>query len=219
MASAGYLSTIYKPGTATTMTAEAMNLVSGKTYRITDDAKRVIDPTAAITVLDNAVPVTLATDVEDIDLLMGKVTFAASYTPTGPITITTDYLPMSAITCGRSFTFSASRDLADTTCFNSTGVRSKKALLKDCSVTIDQLEDVPGGEFATEFAAGTPVILVIGPGNDPLAADVVHIAARVLIESDELSAGFDGLVESSLSAQCDAVESVDGYDVSFSIDV
>ena len=219
MALAGYLSTIYKPGTATTMTAEAMSLVSGKTYRITDDAKRVIDPTAAITVLDNAVPVTLATDVQDIDLLMGKVTFDAGYTVTGPVTITTDYLPMTEVNCARSFTFSATRDIADVTCFNpTTADRAKQALLKDCSCSFSQLDD-ESMEFETEFGAGTPMILVIGPGNDPLSADVTHIAARVVIETYEYGAEYDGLVESSISAVLASTESVDGYDVSFSVDL
>jgi len=217
MAKAGYLSTIYKPGTPTTMTAEATTLVSGKTYRITDKAKRVIDPATAVVVDDTGSPVA-ASDILDIDYLFGKVTFVGSYTPSGAITFDADYLPLAAIACARSFTFGASADIADDTCFNLTAVRSKKALLKDCTVGFAQLDDATP-EFDTAFLAGTPLILVIGPGVDPVTADEVHIAARVVFESQEYGAEFDGLVESNLSAVCAPTMSLDDHDVSFGVDL
>lgn len=51
---AGYVANILKSGTATTFTTEAAALVSGKTYRITDATKRVLDRNTAVVIYDNA---------------------------------------------------------------------------------------------------------------------------------------------------------------------
>ena len=84
---AGYVGTILKQGTSTAMTAEAMSLVSGKTYQVTASTKRNFNPAVAVTVLDNAVAVNV-TNILNIDYLFGRVTFIAGYTVTGPVTVT-----------------------------------------------------------------------------------------------------------------------------------
>ena len=98
---AGYSATIKQTGTTTAMTTEACTLVSGKTYRITNTAKRVIDPAVTPTVFDNAVNRT--TEVLEIDYLMGTVTFKNTYTVTGAVTITGSYFPM--VTLGKAKTW------------------------------------------------------------------------------------------------------------------
>lgn len=98
---AGYNAIIKKGGTPTAMVAEAMSLVSGQIYQVTAATKRVLSWANAITVFDNAVDHTA--DVESIDYLTGKVTFASGYVVTGPVTITGSYLPMAQIAKGRSF--------------------------------------------------------------------------------------------------------------------
>jgi hypothetical protein len=89
----GYGAKLFKPGTSTAMTDEAAALVSGKTYQITDTAKRCINRAVAVVVEDNAVNHTA--DVESIDYLFGRVTFKSTYTVTGSVTITGEYFPMS----------------------------------------------------------------------------------------------------------------------------
>jgi len=105
---AGYMVTIKKAGVATTMTGEAMSLVSGKTYKITAGAKNVIDRLTAPTVLDNGVDKTA--EVLNIDYLFGQVTFKPSYTVTGPVTITGKYLPMATLAKYQKFTLTQSMD-------------------------------------------------------------------------------------------------------------
>lgn len=112
---AGYQAKIKRVGTPTGMTAEATTFVSGKTYQITNAAKRVIDRTAAITVFDNAVNHTA--DVESIDYLFGKITFKPTYTVVGPVTITGSYFPTSEICKARSYTLTQTADPIDTTDF------------------------------------------------------------------------------------------------------
>lgn len=114
---AGYSVVLKKPGTATTMTAEACTLVSGKTYQITAAIKRVISYLDALTVLDNAVDHTA--DVLSIDYLAGTITFKAAYTPTGPITVTGKYIPLVVMAKAKSFTLTQTCAAIDTSCYDS----------------------------------------------------------------------------------------------------
>jgi hypothetical protein len=88
----GYVTKLLKPGTSTAMTGEATTLTETLTYQITNAAKRVLDRATVPTVLDNAVAVSDA-NIQWIDYLFGRVKFIAGYVPTGPITITGNYLP------------------------------------------------------------------------------------------------------------------------------
>lgn len=112
---AGYVTKILKSGTPTVMTAEAMSLVSGKTYKVTAGSKNVFDRLTAVRVYDNAVEVTDPTKIESINYLFGRVTFAASYTPTGPITVTGKYLPMTQVAGANSFTLTQTANAIDNT--------------------------------------------------------------------------------------------------------
>ena len=113
---AGYNAKLYKPGTSTALTTEPMTLVSGKTYEITNAAKRVINRTfSPINVFDNAVNANA--EVLNFDYLFGRVTFKASYTVIGPVTITGQYYPMVQLAKANSFSLTQSADAVDTTDF------------------------------------------------------------------------------------------------------
>lgn len=116
---AGYVAKLMSSGTSTALTTEPMSVVSGKTYKITDATKNVIDYTKAFTIKDNGVAVdhTDPAVVESLNLLFGRVTFASAYTPTGPITITGFYLPMTEIAKGSSFTLTQTVEPLDKTDF------------------------------------------------------------------------------------------------------
>lgn len=110
---AGYVAKIKKSGVATTITDEPMSLVSGKTYVITASSKTVLDRTTPYTVKDNTVAVN-PTNILSIDYLFGLVTFKPSYTPTGPITISGKYLPMTQVAKAQSFTLTQTAATIDT---------------------------------------------------------------------------------------------------------
>lgn len=99
---AGYVAKILKSGTATAFTTSPATLVSGKTYKITDATKNIWDRLTAVNVFDNAV--NKDAEVESVDYLHGQITFKSTYTPTGPITLTGKYLPMTQIAGANSFT-------------------------------------------------------------------------------------------------------------------
>lgn len=107
---------VYVDGTPTSMTNEAMSLVSGKTYKITSAVKQCIDPRQDLTIKDNAVAVAAA-NILSIDYLQGIVTFQPAYTPTTPITATGTYVPMAQVGFSKSFNVTVTRDKLDKTIF------------------------------------------------------------------------------------------------------
>ena len=199
------------------MTGEATTLVSGKTYRITDRAKRLIDPAQSLTVLDDGVGVS-ASDIETIDLLHGKVTFASAYTINGAITITGNYLPLSEITDCRSWSVSASMDLPDATVMSSSadGARKRQPTMRDATCSFSLLDDATP-QLESLLQAGTSFYLMFGPGEDLAATDVAHFRGRFKLSELSLDGETDSLVQHNYTAQLDAVESTGGYDVSYSV--
>src|SRR5690606_15772420 len=101
-------------GTSTAMNASPMELVSGKTYKITDATKNVFDYSKAITFSDTAVAIDEA-NIESINWLFGQVTFVDGYTPGGAITVTGFYLPMSEVSRANSFTLTQTAETIDRT--------------------------------------------------------------------------------------------------------
>lgn len=88
---AGHRSRLKTHGDAVAVTGEACTLDSSTLAHITNAARRVIDPTAAVAVYDNAVLV--AATSYTFDYLFGKVTRTTG-TFTGPVTVDASYLPM-----------------------------------------------------------------------------------------------------------------------------
>lgn len=114
---AGYAAKIMKPGTSTAVTAEAMTLVSGKTYQINNVARRIWNRGATLTVKDNAV--NHNADVVSIDYLFGKVTFASTYTVTGPVTVDVSYYPTIDIGRATAYTLTMTAEAIKDTDFPS----------------------------------------------------------------------------------------------------
>lgn len=166
---AGYIANLKKQGVSTVMTAEPAALVSGKTYRITNATKRIIDYFSALTVLDGGVDHTA--DVALIDYLNGTVTFAAAYTVTGAVTLTGKYLPTVTFAKARTFTLTQGAAQKDTTVYETArangGWRTFDYGLRTVSLDIGGVYDVTNGASAA-MTARTPIIVEIAPNNDAL---------------------------------------------------
>jgi hypothetical protein len=111
---AGYRAVIKKTGTTTSFTAEAMTLVSGKTYRITDATKSIWDRSVALTVRDNGVTVSGA-NILSVNYLFGEVTFVSGYTVTGPVTVTGSFLPVATLCKWNKLTLNMTAAVKDVT--------------------------------------------------------------------------------------------------------
>ncbi len=102
-----------KVGTPVAFTAEAMTLVSGKTYAIDNASKEIWDRSeVTMDILDTAASVAAA-DILNIDYLFGRVTFVASYTPSGAITATGKSFPVAAAGKANTYNLTMTADAID----------------------------------------------------------------------------------------------------------
>src|SRR5262245_32474462 len=96
---AGYKAMLWKQGTSTVMTAEAMHQVgTTKTYATTAKAHSMWDRSAPVTIKVGGTPVPAA-DIASLDFLFGQVTFISTYTPSGAVTADGKYFPKTML-CG-----------------------------------------------------------------------------------------------------------------------
>lgn len=169
---AGYVAKLKKAGTTTAFTGEAMTLVSGKTYKITNPVKNVWDRTATFVVKDNAVDHT--TDVLSIDFLFGRVTFKSAYTPTGPVTVDGKYLPMATVGRANGFTLTQTAAQIDNTDFDTAqsnnGFRVNGYGLKTVSLALQGIYD-DANAFLPLLEARSEMVIEINPdGNSKSVA-------------------------------------------------
>ena len=214
MAIAAHAASVKVAGTPVAMSGEAMSLVSGKTYRVTSSARRVLDPSSSVTVLDNGVSV--AASNRTVDYLFGLVTFAAGYTVAGPVTISGAYLPTMPVAEVREFSISVQGTLSDSTTLDAAGVALKTQTLKDYTASITTLQsaladnDSGGGTVTVAgiHSAGLPVLVEVGLGG-------YLFRGWALVESFEEKGSGDGLVELSVSLTGTGKTAVSGESVSF----
>ena len=211
-ASAGYAAKLYRSGTSTSMTAEATTLVTGKTYRITNAAKRMLDPAVAVVVDDGGSPVS-ASDILSIDYLHGLVTFDPSYTVSGAVTLDANYLPLSQIGDVYNASFTSTLTMLDDTVYEDTAV-SRKAGLKDITGSFTAYDE--GATAISSLLAAGTVLYLTWMQTGSAAED--HLRSRVLLESEDASVAVDGLVESTYNFVGASTKSVEGRDVSWSFD-
>lgn len=162
---AGYMATIKKiSGASTSFVTEAMSLVSGKTYRITNAAKNLWDKNVTTNVFDNAV--NQNANVQHIDFLTGAVTFKSTYTVVGPVTAGGRYYGTVAIAKGRSFTLTMSAEGVDNsdlaTAQSNSGHRTFQQGLKTVSLEISGVHLLANG-FQAELLSRAETIIEINP--------------------------------------------------------
>lgn len=196
-ASPAFNAAVKVSGAAVATTGEATTFVSGKTYQITNTARRILDPSAAVTVKDNGVTVAAA-NIASIDYLFGQVTFVGGYTVTGPVTMDASYIPTATITEAKAAEFNFAGDLADVTSFDSAGSRRKLLALADISgslmrlaLPLDDLDPVTGGSQTIDgwMKAGTQRLI------DVLFTTGIRVRAWVLFKSYKVTAQLAGIIE------------------------
>jgi len=111
---AGYVATLKRQGATTAMTDEAMSQTTGQEYQIDASARQIWDRSVTPTFEDNGVAVAVS-NIESIDFLFGRVTFASGYVVTGPVTVTGSFFPTSDLCGANSFTLTQTAAGVDTT--------------------------------------------------------------------------------------------------------
>lgn len=211
MPTPGYNSTVKVTGTPTAMVDEATTeLVADTVFQITNAAKRIIDPDAAITVKVNGGAVTTGFV---LDKLFGKATFTPPLGGADTVTISGNYLPTLDVLEAKEFSVQNKRDLVDSTVFKTNPNRTRFALLKDASGSINTLRALlddldPGGGVVTLqalMANGTRKVLELAFGNSGYVW-----RGWVLFDSQEVAAAFDDLVTGNLNWQATLDDSAGG---------
>lgn len=169
---AGYIVKLMKGGEAQAMTAEAMSLVSGKTYIITNTAKQRIDVDTTTIVYDDGDDHTA--DVESINPITGEVTFKSTYTVSAPVTITGAYIPVTAIAGARTFTLTQTAtandetDIPDAKTNGGWRIFDSGSGLKTVSLEIGSIFKSTNA-FRTALAAREKIYIEINPDNSDLS--------------------------------------------------
>lgn len=112
----GFNATVKRQGVATAFTGEAMQLVDGTTYEITDSSKNLWDFTSGVSFDDGGSPVSDG-DIEQIDYLFGRVTFKAGAAPTGSLTVDGKYSPVSSFGCANNISLTQNAEATLSSCF------------------------------------------------------------------------------------------------------
>jgi hypothetical protein len=165
---AGYNMKIKKGGTPTALTDEPMQLVSGKTYQITDSAKRVFDLDTALVFEDDGTPVD-ADDIEKIDYLWGEVTFVSGYTVTGAITAASgNYLPLATLGFGRNTSITQSANFLNQSEYDNTqassGFRNGTYGLRNVAASVTGIYSASAA-FRSQITGAT-IILEFNPDGN-----------------------------------------------------
>lgn len=170
---AGYIVDLLKGGTPVTLTDEPMELVSGKTYRITDATKRILDFDTAITVEDNSVDETA--EIVSINYLAGTITFDSGHTVTGPVTLSGKYVPTTAIAGAKSFTLSQTADTVDETDIPTAKANDGHMVyapgLKTATLELSGVYKLSNG-FKAALVAREPIYVKINPDNANLSSAI-----------------------------------------------
>ena len=207
---AGYEALVRRSGLATAVTVEPLQLnPSGQStqFRITDSAKRVIDPNADFH-FQNGTTTIAYTTISSLDLLNGIVTFSGAQTA-GSVTSLSfygNYLPLTTasevvLDC-RSFKIGLSRNPMDTTSLtgdSSAFVRKRLMGLKDASVDVETIADVAQLGVLTNTAAfaGEHVVVEVSFGGN--AATNPKFRGITRVQDISIDGSNDDLVKTSIS--------------------
>lgn len=170
---------IYLGGQSTAFVSEAMSDVGGGTrllYQIADANKVEFDPGVAITVYDDASPVT-STDYA-VDYVQGLVTFSVARAAGHTITISGSYRPVVQVAQANSVELEYGYESADISHFGDAAPRKTPSLklLKGSFSTLDSIRDdleAGGGSTVIQSLLAAPFFIQVSNGLDVLRAWVV----------------------------------------------
>lgn len=165
-ATAGKLVRLKLSGAAVAFTTEACtDTGDGKTYQITNAAKRVWDPTAAITVFYNGI--LKPANTYTLNRLAGTITFASAPGALA-VTVTGSYLPMTVVGEGKSFSLKTGASYAEDIAFGDTDVtRVQMQRMASGAIGMWWLDN----SFQALFLTGAQLVVevAIASGATPIA--------------------------------------------------
>jgi len=199
----GFLTKVNITGTATAMTSQAMSTHStvANTYRINSTARRVWNRDANLTFYENsgssAVAAIPASQIASINYLFGKVTFNA--TQIEPVSVSGQYLPLTAVAGGNSYQLSISREMLDDTDYSTSGWRTRQQTFTDVSLTIGRFDNVDLS-LHNRLVSGQSLVAEVRPGGS------TSLVARgfFIVESESRAGDVGGLETGDVVLQIDS---------------
>ncbi|ATW27947.1 hypothetical protein [Candidatus Formimonas warabiya] len=189
MAYAGKKALVKIPGTAVAFTDEATTTSDNKSYQITNTTKRVWHKTAAVTVEVNG---TVTGEQYTLNRLNGTVTFSVANGSRGTVTVTGQYLPMSAAAEAHEWKLTMEAENLEVTPFQAV-YRTKIQGLKGASGSISQW-NVIDRYYYNALVGGNPLVLELYPQDT-----LTPLKIWAVLNSDELSAALDAAQDEAVS--------------------
>lgn len=197
MAIAGRKAQVRVSGAPVAFTGEPTTPNAARTeFRITDTARALWDPAAALTVRRstdgttyNAVPAAEYT----LNRLTGTVAFAAAQAPGVLIQVSGASLTLSVAGEAKEFSYTLTNNTTEASRFGDSHVR-RATVLRDASGSLSQWSSVDR-YFENALTAGTPVVLDFYSDASAAAPD---LRAWAILSKAEMKAAVDGLAETSV---------------------
>jgi hypothetical protein len=201
----GHYAVLYVSGAAAALSNPEATTGSTYTWQITNAAKRVLDPTYAVTESKTQTYTrskTPAAGQFTVNRLTGTITYGSSQS--ADVGVSGKYLPMSALLYAKDFTLNVKPKVVDTTalCSDVAPYQSKATTIRDINGTI--------GTFFTPDAAATfdPAITEYFMGsimNNSTFALKFYMSANyellawVKVDTDAIKANVGNLMEETVS--------------------
>lgn len=187
-------------GTPTVFTDEATNEIgSTNKHQIVATGKRLWTTEVAIVVKD-AGSIVANANIEEINYLFGYVRLASTYTPTGAITVSGSYFPDTVEVEGvHEYSLSLSNDVLDDTDYKNaktSNTRSKIAGARDATMSMTLFFTNDTTEFIEGITAGATYLVEWKSGD---SVNDHTWRAFIVIESNEINGGIDGLEDESIT--------------------
>jgi hypothetical protein len=191
-ANAGYAATVYVTGTAAALSNEELTGAGSPytTFQLTA-AKRVIDPDTAIIVATQTAGAgdwnVDAASTYTVEPMFGTIVFSVGKGATDKVRINSGkYMPRLAVATATAIDATFSRASLDTT-YLGASAPSKLAGLKDCSITLELIQDLQddydtgGGtrKLSTDILGGTAIVLDVTIGAGIWRAWVVPVTGKL----------------------------------------
>lgn len=200
MSAAGYKAVVERVGSSTAFSDEAMSATSvTNQYQIDDATKRIWDRTVTPTFYEDSSEIP-ASDVDEIDYVFGKVTFATS--KSGSISVDGNHLPRQAIVGANAYTLEHAGDTLDDTDYDAAqsngAFRTRMYGLRDVTASIERFYKLDK-HFDDAIKDQEVVVLSIRPGgsgND-------YARGFFVMETNELTGEVSSLENQSLNLQLD----------------
>lgn len=186
-ASAAKLCAVKQSGTGVGMTAEACTGTANTSYQITNTAKRVIDPSAAVTVKDAGVG---TIEAYTLNRLTGTVTFGSAVVRV--ITIDGTYLPLTTVAEAMEFDFQTKPQFLPDTAFLDSDV-TRIFNENDCAGSVGQWKNT-SQNFKAALDAGVPLCVEFLRGTT-----TVFCRAWVLFTTNGIMAEKKGLLTETIA--------------------